>query len=537
MRKRVRTPSLFALGLPFLFAFGAAFAQDTSPPSEPEIDEASIRQYHCFYLPLRWSTVDTPTSRVDYVKGIAYAKGPSVQVFRLLYWAADSDPCIRKELVRQYLTNKETLPEEETLKGDLEKLLPGRTAEALVTRMQEVDAAYELLLSDSPHEDLVEPVHIEDSHIPALECLSEDLLFRGSLDARHMALSNAIEETGPGIEITNEEGLPILTLLWLAEPDQTFRRVLRDGIVKCLSRDERLRGLSLDHRLEEFTRDARAERIQECMEVPRQWATQEGWVMLTEAEYVREYLPVSPRLAPIHQMTSDPEVAAELASLIRKHDYRNNPDAQRTNFTTGAPGRSGELEELYDFAIGHQNDTAALAAKLHMGFLGLHHSDSVPSEYAHSLLEEVEQQGRGTWQSTMAAAFVASGDTNWWTHQWSWRRKKPLLQKACAAFEAALPVIAELKESPEPLQTALLERWADRFINDSPSDLYFTFKNQLAHAYLDLCEWDKARACFRSLQAEYADTDAETYAEAGLRMVDRFEKQSKDEASSGSQSP
>lgn len=174
----------------FLGTIGLA---PTLAAQEPQENEAQVRTLR---EALRASTMTAPVRENHVYGSLAFVHGSQVQALRILWWASESEPALRKEIVRQWINDTSPTPSSEEVKRKFSALAAHFIPEIQERRNHEIEEVLGRLDQDPEKMRLVKrpDQQLEGaSGIEALDALDEGMLFSPGSD-EWQAMIHALPE-------------------------------------------------------------------------------------------------------------------------------------------------------------------------------------------------------------------------------------------------------------------------------------------------------------------------------------------------------
>jgi len=175
------------------------------------------------------------------VELLRICRGPEAQVLRLLVWAGENKPKLRKELLRQWLAESESLPKQEQFMGALGNLTKCYTEVEVLRREREVSGVFASIKQEIAARKTEARISSNGTLCAQLDKLigGDGLLGSEVFDASK-EVRRAIYDSLPGPCLENEgewtrpqsDVGQVYICLWVIEPDEELRMTLRTRIVK-----------------------------------------------------------------------------------------------------------------------------------------------------------------------------------------------------------------------------------------------------------------------------------------------------------------
>ena len=166
-----------------------------------------------------------PEIRGNHLRGaLSHESGDQARVLRLLWWARETEPDLRKELMLQWLCERGTRPNEPgaPVKDALRELLRVYKPKEVAQRMREIDELWPMLDEEgAKRAHSRKEVGLSGGN-PLLAGLSEATLLSGDLSARRATFGGLPQPVSK--EEDNLVAGGVLVVLWLLEPDDSLRK-------------------------------------------------------------------------------------------------------------------------------------------------------------------------------------------------------------------------------------------------------------------------------------------------------------------------
>jgi len=182
---------------------------------------------------VRSATCSDPEIRKNHiVEGLAYARGERVQLFRMLYWAAENEPELRKYLAEQWLIMDKNAVTFDVFQKRFMYLVRDKEPWAQDIRQKELKEIFgeEGARKKKLEED--EYCYAPTSTVTQFDQLTEQMIFEKDWKKRVQMYAH-LPKTGGNLEDGDDDARAIFTLLWLMEPQKESREVLEQGIIQA----------------------------------------------------------------------------------------------------------------------------------------------------------------------------------------------------------------------------------------------------------------------------------------------------------------
>ena len=244
--------------LPLLIDGDNSFSGDLELPDAPSPDEMSKRiqplgEYskegyfgYLIYSILQSALIADPEIREPAIVGnLRILRGDEPQVLRLLMWASEKDPRLRRELLVQYLTEEKKLPDKSDFLDWARKILDAFKIKEIETRIKEIDTVYSEIAHVLDKRKNEPRLEIERNFVHPLVRLAKHHaskklgLFTTNTETRSAILAGlpfpVIDEAG------DREAAAIYTMLWLVEVEPSIRMgVILPRLTNCYGRTPRV---------------------------------------------------------------------------------------------------------------------------------------------------------------------------------------------------------------------------------------------------------------------------------------------------------